>query len=253
MFIRQFQISLAIALSLSSLMLYAVSVQTQPSRLQNENESNPSGNRCTGSQTPQGGGLARQDPPPDNKRRPGGGLNPSTSPCQVNTNQNIALVPIKSTESLTTSTHPTFLFYIPLAAENIHIGRFSILTRDGKRRIYRTEFKLPKTPGIVSISLPSTPENALAEGEYYQWHLDLYCQPNTDDAPDFDINGWIKRVTPGTDTEIWFDSLNRLAQLRRTSPEDEKIKNDWMNLLKSVELQELAEQPIVGEVEIVNN
>lgn len=254
MLIRKFQISLAIALSLTSLMLYAASVQTQPSRLQKEKQSDLSGDRRTNSATKPGGGLVRNpDPPPDNKRRPGGGLSPSTSPCQTNTNPVTALVPIKSVESLTTSTHPTFWFYIPFAAEDIPIGRFSILTRDGKRRIYRTEFKLSKTPGIVSISLPSAPENALVEGEYYQWHLDLYCQPNTDDAPDFDVNGWIKRVTPGTDTEIWFDSLNRLAELRRSSPEDEKVKNDWMNLLKSVELQELAEQPIVGEVEIINN
>lgn len=236
MFIHKFQLTLAIAVSLTYLCCYPISVQTQPSILVQNNP--PDGT---------------QKPPPPNKRASGGTLSGSTLACQNNSNKVIALVPIQSDKSLTISTHPTFWFYIPLAAEDIEFGRFSLATRDNKQRIYRTEFKLPKTPGIVSISLPSQLENPLKEGEYYQWNLELYCKSNTDSPVDFEVNGWLKRVTPETKEQIWFDTLNRLAELRRSYPEDEKIKNDWLNLLKSVELQDLVEKPIVGQVELINN
>lgn len=245
MSVGQFKIVLAIALSLIGVPIYPTPVQTQSTTL-------ASGNR-----------TAPKDPPPDNQREPGGGLNGGgISSCPATPKPLTLLLPRQSGQSLTTATHPTFWFYVPYSSQDVRIGQFSILTRDGKKRLYRTYFRLPNRPGIVSISLTQSPENTLQESEFYQWHVELYCQQNSNYKPDFAVNGWVQRVamTPerrrqidAAQPEIWFDSLDALANRLSTSRQDEQLKQSWNNLLKSVDLQELANEPLVGSVQVVQS
>jgi hypothetical protein len=44
---------------------------------------------------------------------------------------------------------------------------------------------------------------------------------------------------------IWHDALTNLAQLRQTNPEDAALMADWESLLKSVNLEAIATEPIV--------
>ena len=207
--------------------------------------------------------------PPPNGTRSGGSLgssstcvNPAQTGVQPNTPTHVqtlvALVPIEN-PVLTTSTHPTFLFYVPYGSKQVGSGEFSILVgSDETTRLYRTRFTLPETPGIVSISLPA--ETAIAKDVFYHWYFKLYCQENTSSKSDLEVNGWIKRVDPiGTAAPstampiAWYDTIADLADRLRTSPQDIALKNRWRALLTMIHAEDLAEKSIVGAVHPLDN
>ncbi len=194
-------------------------------------------------------------PPRNDQINPGGGL---TDPsCKSMSKPLTALIPVKN-PVLTTREHPTFLFYVPYASDEIRVGEFSVLVGLAETtQLYKTRFTLPQTPGIVSITLPSKPEYALEEGKFYHWYFELYCQSNTSSQPDLDVNGWVQRValTPERERQInaatpdvWYDASANLAQSLRASPQDARLRNDWVNLLKSIGSEDLAQEPLVGPV-----
>ena len=43
---------------------------------------------------------------------------------------------------------------------------------------------------------------------------------------------------------IWHDALTDLAERRRDKPQDPKLEEDWKILLKAVQLEDLAEEPM---------
>lgn len=219
-------------------------------------------NSPTRAQTPTNTRLSQTPPPPPrtpppNQSKPGGGLDASQSTCKNTSKPLTALIPVKN-PVLTTSKHPTLLFYVPYSSDEVRYGEFSLLVwPEEKKRIYKTRFTLPKTPGIVSITLPSSPEYALEEGQYYHWYVKFYCQGNTSSQPDLDVNGWVQRValTPERERQInaatpdvWYDGLANLANRLRTSPQDATLRNNWANLLKSINAEDLAQEPLVGSV-----
>ncbi|MFB8796531.1 MAG: DUF928 domain-containing protein [Microcoleus sp.] len=194
-------------------------------------------------------------PPPPNTK-PGGGLDPSNSFCKKTNQRLTALIPPK-TPGYTTASNPSFWFYIPHAPEDLKKGEFVLLSQDEKTVIYETDFQLPKTSGIVSISLPLSPENALKEGNYYHWYLRIYCKNSTRSRADLVVDGWVNRVAVTAETErlinaaapdIWYDSLTRLGNLLLASPQDEKLKRDWYKLLEFIGEKELAKEPLAGPV-----
>jgi hypothetical protein len=65
-------------------------------------------------------------PLPDNGTKPGGGLNPSNPSCKTTSKPLTALIPVKN-PVLTTREHPTFLFYVPYASDEVRVGEFSLL------------------------------------------------------------------------------------------------------------------------------
>jgi hypothetical protein len=232
-------ITFAIALAFSSFLGYPTLAKIQISTLLTQNPPAP------------------PRTPPDNQTRPGGGLDPSNPSCKTTSKPLTALIPVKN-PVLTTREHPTFLFYVPYSSDDVRVGEFSLLVwPEEKTRLYKTRFTLPQTPGIVSLTLPSAPEYALEEGKSYHWYLKLYCQTNTSSQPDLDVNGWVQRValTPererqikATTPDVLYDALANLAENLRASPEDATLRNDWVNLLKSIGSEDLAQEPLVGPV-----
>jgi len=233
-------IAFAITLGLNSFLGYPTLAQIQISTLLSQNPPPPP-----------------RTPPPDNQPKPGGGLNPSNPSCKSTSKPLTALIPVKN-PVLTTREHPTFLFYVPYASDEVRFGEFSLLVwPEEKTRLYKTRFTLPQTPGIVSITLPSAPEYALKEGQSYHWYFKLYCQSNTSSQPDVDVNGWVQRValTPERERQIkaatpdvWYDASANLAESLRASPQDATFRNDWLNLLKSIGSEDLAQEPLVDPV-----
>ncbi|NER50939.1 MAG: DUF928 domain-containing protein [Symploca sp. SIO1A3] len=238
MFRQQLPIAFAITLGMTSLINPPTSAQIQHGTLLSQTRPDP------------------PPTPPDNQGKPGGGLDPSDSACKSKTKPLTALIPIKN-PVLTTSEHPTFLFYVPDQAEDVRLGEFYILTQDEKKWVYKTRFKLPQTPGIISISLPSLPETSLEDNQYYHWYFKLYCQDNTTSKADLDVNGWVqkveltaerKRQIEAAEPDIWYDVVANVAERLRTSPDDSTLKHQWLNLLRLIEAEDLAEEPLVGSV-----
>jgi len=127
--------------------------------------------------------------------------------------------------------------------------------------IYQGTVTLPPTAGIVQLQWPESLP-ALALNRAYDLTLTVLC-----DQPDFrqvrTLNYPITRVAvPPTvplqatgdplqfanalaAAGIWFDAASSLATLRQTQPNSPAIQTEWRELLQSVALDGLADQPLL--------
>ncbi len=169
---------------------------------------------------------------------------------------------------LTVNEHPTFWFYVPYTPQEAPSGEFTL--HEGDNEVYRTRFQLPATPGIVSVSLPSTTKS-LEIGKTYRWYFAVNCpgSESSDKQPAF-VTGVVERVarSPALETELnaakmpleriaayakhhlWYETLTELAQLRLKEPQNPTLGSVWVELLsdKNVGLNRVTQQPIVGSV-----
>jgi hypothetical protein len=191
--------------------------------------------------------------PPDNRTQPGGGLSEVVAECTANSPPLTALIPVQN-PVLTTADQPTVLFYIPDGRDRANwIGEFSIVTQDHKQRIDKIRVTLPAEPGIVSVSLPQTPENKLQRDRYYRWYFQLYCGDTP--RPDVELHGWILTVpsTPERQTQIhqgspviWYDAIAHVFEQRQAQPDNPQLKQQWQGLLRQIDAEALADFPLVG-------
>jgi len=193
-------------------------------------------------------------------RRVGTGSRGECPPVEVPVT---ALIPNKN-PGLTVEEHPTFWFFVPYQFSKISKGEF-VLQDEANNDVYRTSFSLLRTPGIVSLSVPSTV--TLEVNKSYQWYFKIYCSQQNLTNPVF-VRGWVEREALKPDFErllqaandkrsriaiyaqngIWYSALTELAKLRFAEPKNTVFINDWANLLRDVGLENLAQEPIVGEV-----
>lgn len=198
--------------------------------------------------------------PPPNRTRSGGSLGGETT-CTSAPQSLVALVPVEN-PVLTTAEHPTFLFHVPYGADQVQYGEFSLLVGPNETaRLYQTRFKLPVNAGIVSLSLPNAPEYALKEGSSYHWYFKLFCNGNTTNSANLQVDGWVQRValTPdrqrqvaAASPDIWYDSLAQVAAQLLVNPEDSSLQTQWRNLLQYINSAALAQEPLVGSVQLEN-
>ena len=169
------------------------------------------------------------------------------------------LLPVNNSgfSGYTLTGYPTFWFYVAYKTKEIS-GKFS-LEGSQKNSVYQTNFKLPQTPGFVSISLPTT-EKPLEKNQAYSWKFTLNC-PSSDalDYPKVWHTGTVKRIElPVLENQlktakleertklyvansIWYDAPTDLAKISERS-------SAWFNLLKAMDLEQLEKEPIVGSV-----
>lgn len=246
---------LVIALSLSSLIIY-------PTQLIAQSTSNNSEIRFiprTVQASPSGG--TRGNPPTS------GGTG-SRGDCLAKSLPLVRLVGFNNLE-FTVSDRPTFWVYLPYTSTEGTSGEFSL--QDGDVDIYRTSFTLPKTPGIVSITLPSSVK-PLEIGKKYRWYFNVNCSSeqtaNQATTPAF-VTGRVQKIALNSEIEsqlkaattleriaiyakngIWYDTINELALLRLQEPQNQEAVKVWNQLLKSefVGLGEIVAQPIIGNI-----
>lgn len=189
--------------------------------------------------------------------------------CPITSTELTALVPATevTTQTLpetyvggkTIAEHPTFWFYVPHSLTNL-TAEF-ILQDDMGRDLYRiSSADLPaseQTPGIISVSLPSTIA-PLEINKVYQWYFKLNCEA---EAPVY-VRGGIERIPLPSElanqlataapeeqanlyltNDIWYDAVTVLAQRHRSNPSNPTIKAAWTNLLQSVGLEDIAANP----------
>lgn len=185
-------------------------------------------------------------------------------PCEETKLPFTPVLPVSESgfSGFTLAEYPTFWFYIPYNTNTVNSGRFVVEDQE-ENLIYRTEFKLPKTPGFVSISIPTT-ANPLEKGKQYNWTLVLNCaspDSQNSDQPNFvSHQGMIERVDMESleaqlktaplaerlnlyiDNQIWYDATTELLQIRDVPPA-------WRNLLRAIDLEELEQNAIAGSIE----
>ena len=188
----------------------------------------------------------------------GGASRPATQKCQQDTTYPVpmtALLP-DSSRGLTVEGHPTFFVYIP--PTSAPQAYFIIKDTTTDLEVYQTMFPLTQTSGILGIPLPdSVPP--LAVGKTYRWFVGLLCKPSQTDLPW--VEGSIERIEPNGELKtnasleeqaisygalgIWYDTIDRVIQLRQQQPNNEVLGITWSELLDSVGLGEIATQPML--------
>ena len=194
--------------------------------------------------------ISNQPPPPDTgtpdgQRTPGGTRPEMTLTCKQTEQPLTALVP-ENGKALTTAEYPIFWFYIPYSSQDIHSIEFSLHNRDETTTLYRTSLQLTTTPGVLGIPLPPIPEHSLKLNESYHWYFTVNCEPKKNVENDIVLDGWVTRVQQSPN--LWHDELTNLAKRYLSNPQNTEIKKAWIELLKSVGLEELAQAPLVSVV-----
>ena len=172
----------------------------------------------------------------------------------------LALVPVQKMASSTVvfgktaADYPTFWFDLP--HQSALTATFVLQDQAGKS-LYQANVALPKTAGIVSVTLPTTVA-PLTAGQPYHWFFKLYCRSTS--PPNSFVDGWIQRepLTPDLTQKLktatlpqqvrlyaahgfWFDALTTAAALRRKNVSDPA----WAELLQAIGLEILATETIV--------
>jgi Domain of Unknown Function (DUF928) len=112
----------------------------------------------------------------------------------------------------------------------------------------------------------------LEPGKWYNIFIGAYNQENPNIyEPCNSLSAWVKRqvLTPEQQQElsrlttpeqqwnfyiqheIWYDALAILEELRLQNPENPTLNQRWNQMLESIELGELANQPLLKSTQIV--
>ncbi|MFB2833230.1 DUF928 domain-containing protein [Floridanema evergladense] len=191
-------------------------------------------------------------------RRVGGG---TRSDMFISEMPLIALVP-DNNQGLTASATPTFFFYVP-KTQQPQLVEF-VLVDENERQIYETQFTTDGNSGVVGITIPENePTKTLEVGKTYRWYFAMI--PDRENRrSDIYVTGSIKRVALNQDLEsklkqgasldladkyqinnLWYDAMATVAELRRSRPTDTAVVTKWQQLLNSVNLQKLSQEPLV--------
>ena len=168
----------------------------------------------------------------------------------------------KSFFALTVSQYPSIWLFIPQLGDRMKFGEFVLQDNDGND-VLRERMTLPRQAGVISISLPQNPQYALKENHKYQWYFQVYCGDPQIQRGYVYVDAWLQRVAPTPNLQqqlktakeskyavysqnnLWYDAITNLAKLRDRNPSSKQLAQDWANLLKSVDLEELVDMPII--------
>lgn len=169
---------------------------------------------------------------------------------------------------LTSEEHPTFWFYIPTIKSSLYRLDFSIYDESGrtKRSIYQAPKELTNQSGLVRFILPNTSQS-LNANKLYQWELKVVQKRGNQEQ--ISVKGWVQKSAVNNQLKdrirqsspeqkaalyaengLWYDTFTTLATLHYKKPQDPQISQNWQNLLDSVELGHLANQPLLDKPQL---
>ncbi|MCY7383854.1 MAG: DUF928 domain-containing protein [Microcoleus sp. CAN_BIN18] len=182
--------------------------------------------------------------------------------CSIKDQKNKDLIPLlpKNKIGRTVSEYPEFFLYLPQSEAKV--AEF-VLQDDKGKQIYQTTLNINNSSGVIGISLPTNKNvSPLQIGKNYSWSIALICD-DKDRSADVFKRGIVRRVEVSADirsqlqkaeprlkaviyaqTGIWQDALSTLVAARRANPNDVDLAADWKILLDSVNLGEIAAEPI---------
>lgn len=210
--------------------------------------------------------------PPPGSGNPGNRQGGATrGPCVKNKHL-YALVP-PSGMGATVTPYPTLFWYLPeTEASSMEFK----LWDENDKQLYSTKWALaPGQSGFMNLRLPTDASLFPLEiGQQYHWELMLLCgeaQIGEDQIDEkqigkqITVSGSIKRVEKAAalanqikqanpqervaiyaKAGFWYETVAALFDLRRLYPNDRDLTEAWTKLLKSVELNEIAEEPLVA-------
>lgn len=201
-------------------------------------------------------------------RRLGGGTRAPEMAAYNDQKPLVALIP-ENNLSVTTADHPTLLFHLPVVdtSQNVEF----VLYDSSDKLLYQTQFNVAGSSGIAGIDLSSAEGlDPLTVNETYQWYFTIVAD---DRSQDISVDGWLQRVTLDEwaqrqslspdlladlnmatpleqvrllhqEASLWSDAALVLHQLRKRDPHNGEVVAAWQDLLQTVGLSELSEEPI---------
>lgn len=162
--------------------------------------------------------------------------------------------------------YPYFFWYFPGVenAEGIDFMLYkqTMIEDTGElehTRVYRQKLNLDKS-GIVAFALPSQQSQPLEEGEEYRWRIRIKCSGRTA----MNLSYSIKRQSTENpeliaklesapvdrhplvfaESGVWFDALKMIALQLEQAPENPVLQQDWNDVLREIEFDDLIGEPI---------
>ncbi|NJN59383.1 MAG: DUF928 domain-containing protein [Leptolyngbyaceae cyanobacterium SL_5_9] len=183
-----------------------------------------------------------------------------SAPCAASDRGLVALLP-ETNLGLTTQAYPTFFAYLPPTTATT--AEFILYHEGTDELVYSTSFEITGDSGIASIQLPEQAgQMPLEVGESYYWYFTIVCNP-ADRSADMTVQGGIQRVAPDSNllsqveaaqpqeipviyaaAGIWHEALSTLVDLNRANPNDPTVSADLDELLGSVGLEAIANEPL---------
>lgn len=143
----------------------------------------------------------------------------------------------------TTAAYPKIWLFMPYTSKNTQLT-LSLKDEQGKHT-FRVD--PPATAGIISIQVPSSLQ-PLKIDQNYRWKLTakIYCGQKSEEK---NVIGWVSRVNLASTTDSnWYDDVTNLGEQLVGDPNNIQLRQEWKELLQLVKLEEIANQPFVGEV-----
>jgi Domain of Unknown Function (DUF928) len=212
--------------------------------------------------------FSRPSSAPPAGRRRGAAIRSGT--CQAMNPPLTALIPLYQTAgssflvSTTTAEYPTLWFYLPYAITPDRPAELRREDPDPTDQNYvqqQTVLRLTDAPaGVIGIRLPVT-EAPLQVDRVYNWTFVVLCDRQDTSTNQF-VSGSIVRLTAQsnlmqqirqtkqksrfyTQAGFWEDAITTLADLKRRSPNDSQLTDEWTALLKTVDLEAIATKPVI--------
>ncbi len=160
-----------------------------------------------------------------------------------------------STSDLATTleSSPTLWFYIPTQTQSAVSAEFVLL--DNNDRVLSSEMiTLPDDGGVISLQL----SHSLETDQVYHWIFSILNSSSPSENPT--VEGSLQRIEAQPELSgalaaapdalsriralsqygVWHDTLHGLALLYQTDPNNSNLQNNWVTLLGSVGLEEIA-------------
>lgn len=188
--------------------------------------------------------------------------------CAKEKDQKLRVLLPEGNYGQTLQDYATFFWYLPELERPTPV-EFQLRRVDAQGQpgeLVHSETFTTSGGGVSSLTLPPTAPS-LTIGQEYEWSIAVQCSiDGTASEPDawMIAIGRIERISPQnpqlmaalaqTGLEdypavlagagIWYDALQRLVALRRQSPNDQELLQDWSNLLNRIGFGAIANQPL---------
>ncbi len=160
---------------------------------------------------------------------------------------------------LTTSTRPSIMVFVPQT--NHEVLKVTLKSPDGKKTLFKKEYPVPTTSGIIKLDLTDAKTPALEPNRGYRWSVSLFFG-SVDRSTGTTIEGFIERVQPDAklkqrlktskpeqlpavyaENGMWWDMILTLDELRKKSPNNKDLEQQWKSVLDGAGLDAIAALP----------
>jgi hypothetical protein len=176
--------------------------------------------------------------------------------CDESVKGTLAAVVPETGVDVVSGNSPTFLFFIPDPQTAKMNGNFRI-KGNGDNIITPIRISITGTPGVIQVKVPKS--DKLAPGDTFKWSFEVTCKNGefrtvkgliNIKSPSSELSKQLEKAkTSREKAKIYHQAgylLDAAAILAPLVKKDDQAKKDWTELLESLNLPEVIDQPVIG-------